>query len=327
MSEPRLPRPTRRTALAWTAALVGSAGAQAQVSKPHRLIVAFGPGSFNDIAARDLARYMGETLGRTVIVENKPGAGGMIGTEAVVKAVPDGATIGLGTSSQLVMNVALYRNLPFDVERDLRLIGLVGRTPLVLAAKAEGPKTLAELIAQAKANPGRVSYGSAGIGSISHIVGEAFAQAAGIKLAHVPYKGNGPALADLSGGHVDLLFDGLATSAPLAEQGRVRLLAISGTQRSAAAPRLATFAEQGLREYEAYTWNCLFAPAGTPPALIAQLNQALNSALAQPALKERFTQAGAEVLGPSTPEQAEAFARRERERWVPFVRGLKIQLD
>ena len=327
MSDPRMPRPTRRTALAWTAALLGSAGVQAQVSKPHRLVVAFGPGSFNDIAARELARYMGETLGRTVIVENKPGAGGMIGTEAVVKSAPDGSTIGLGTSSQLVMNVALYRNLPFDVERDLRLIGLVGRTPLVLAGKAAGPRTLDEVLAQAGANPGRVTYGSAGIGSISHIVGEAFAHAAGVKLSHVPYKGNGPALADLSGGHVDLLFDGLATSAPLAEQGRVRLLAIAGTQRSAAAPRLATFAEQGLRDYEAYTWNCLFAPAGTPPALIAQLNRALNAALAQPAIRERFTQAGAEVLGPSTPEQAEAFGRRERERWVPFVRSLKIQLD
>ena len=317
---------SRRTlVLAATAAL--ATGARAQGARPIRIIVAFGPGSFNDIAARDLARYMGEILGQTIIVENKPGGGGSVGTDLVAKSAPDGTTIGLGTSSQMVMNVGLYKSLPFDVEKDLRLIGLVGRTPMLLAGKQAGPATLKELIAQARARPGAISYGSGGTGSISHIVGEAFAKAADVKLTHVPYKGNGPAMADLAGGHVDLVFDGLSTSRPLSEQGRARLLAMSGQRRNPAAPQLPTFAEQGLRDYEAYSWNCLFAPAKTPPDVIARLNGALNQALALPALRERFAQAGVDVLGPSTPEQADAFGRRERERWVPFIRSLRLDVN
>ena len=318
---------TRRAALIGVAALAaGGARAQGGATRPLRIVVAFGPGSFNDIAARELARYMGESLGQPAIVENRPGAGGSVGTEVVVKAAADGNTIGLGTSSQLAMNVGLYRHLPFDVEKDLRLIGLVGRTPLLLAGKTAGPATLKALLVEARARPGQISYGSGGTGSISHIVGEAFSRAADVKLTHVPYKGNGPAMADLAGGHVDLVFDGLATSRPLVAQGRARMLAISGQRRNPAAPDLPTFAEQGVRDYDAYSWNCLMAPAGTPPELMARLNQALNQALAQPALKERFAQAGVDVLGPSTPEQADAFGRRERERWVPFVRSLKLDV-
>jgi len=182
------------------------------------------------------------------------------------------------------------------------------------------------LIAHAKAYPGQLSYGSAGTGSISHIVGEAFARATGVQLTHVPYKGNGAALADLAGGHVDLVFDGVETSRSLAEQGHVRWLAISGNKRSPVAPYLPTFAEQGLPDYEAYTWNCLMAPVGTPSEIIERLNQALNVALTQPAIKARFAQAGVDNLSPSTPAEADAFAQRERARWVPFVRSLKLDV-
>jgi tripartite-type tricarboxylate transporter receptor subunit TctC len=265
-----------------------------------------------------------------VVVENRAGAGGALGTDVVAKAPPDGHTIGLGTSSQLVMNVALHRNLPFDVERDLRLIGLVGRTPMLLAASAVipgAPKTLAELIIQARAQPGRITYGSAGLGSISHIVAEAFAKAAELQLLHVPYKGNGPAMADLAGGHVALVFDGLFTTLPLVQQGKVRMLAISGARRSPAAPDLPTFAEQGLAGYEAYTWNCLFAPAKIPLEALATLNAALNKALVAPAIQARLAGGGSELLGPGTPEQADAFARRERAQWVGFIRGLNIQAN
>ena len=329
MSEARTFGLTRRATLAVLASSVAAPAALAQSSggRPIRIIVGFGPGSANDLIARELARYMAESLGQPVIVENRPGAGGSVGTEAVVKAAPDGLTIGLGTSSQMVMNVALYRNLPFDVERDLRQIGLVGRTPLVLAGRASGAKTLKELIANARANPGQVTYGSAGTGSISHIVGEAFARAADVKLNHVPYKGNGPAMADLAGGHVDLVFDGIITSQPMAQQGRVRLLAVGGKQRSPVIPDVPTFAESGLRDYDAYSWNCLFAPAGTTDADVARLNQALNAALALPAMKDRLARGGSENLGPSTPAQADAFGRKERERWVPFVRSLKLDIN
>lgn len=301
--------------------------AQNERNAPIRLIVAFAPGSGNDQIARELAPYMSETLAQTIVVENRPGAGGMLGTEAVARAAPDGLTIGLGTSSQMVMNVGLYQKLPFDIDQDLRMIGLISRTSMLLAGKANGPHTLQALIAHAKANPGQVTYGSAGVGSISHIVGAAFERAAGIELTHVPYKGNGPAMTDLTGGHVDLVFDGLSSSVSLAEQGRIRLLAISGEARNASAPDLPTFGEQGMPNYDAYSWNCLFAPSGTPKDRIAKLNDALNQALEQPSIQERFARFASSKLGPTTPDMAEAYGKKERERWVPFVRSLQLQMS
>lgn len=324
---------TRRRAIAALAtaglagAWAGSACAQAYPAKPIKLVVAFGTGSANDIIARELARYMGETLGQPIVVENRTGGGGSLGTAAVAKAAPDGYTIGLGTSSQLVMNVGLYKSLPFDVERDLRSVGLVSRTPLILVASSAMPKTLQEVIAYARANPAKVTYGSGGLGSISHIVGEAFARAADVSLLHVPYKGNGPALIDLSGGHVNLLFDGLISAEPVARQGRAHILAVAGKKRVAIAPQVPTFAEEGLPTYEAYTWNCLFAPAQTPPEVIDKLNAALNQALALPAVRDRLAQGASEALGPTTPQQADAHGRAERARWVPFVRALRIDVE
>lgn len=314
-------------AAAWTLGASGAANAQAYPSKPIKLVVAFGTGSGNDIIARELARHMGEILGQSVVVENRTGGGGAIGTNAVAQAAPDGYTIGLGTSSQLVMNVGLYKALPFDVEKDLRSVGLVSRTPLVLVASTAMPKTLKGLIAHAKANPGKVTYGSGGAGSISHVVGEAFARATDTSLLHVPYKGNGPALVDLAGGHVNLLFDGFISALPVVRQGKAQLLAASGQRRSAIAPTVPTFAEQGLRAYEAYTWNNMFVPAQTPQPVIEKLNAALNKALALPAVKERLAQGASESLAPTTPQQADEFARAERARWVPFVRALRIETE
>ena len=324
---------TRRTilGLAAGAALLPVASivahAQSYPSKPIRLVVAFGTGSGNDIIGRELARSMGDILGQSIVVENRTGGGGSIGTDAVARAAPDGYTIGLGTSSQLVMNVGLYKTLPFDVERDLRSIGLVAHTPLVLVAGNDMPKTLQGLIAHARANPGKVTYGSGGTGSISHIVGEAFAKAADISLLHIPYKGNGPALIDLSGGHVNLLFDGFISAGPIAQQGRAQLLAVSGQKRSAAYPNVPTFAEQGLVNYEATTWNNLIAPAKTPSEVLEKLNAALNKALTLPALKDRLAQGASQSLGPSTPEQADAYGQAQRARWVPFIRALQLDVS
>ncbi len=295
-------------------------------SKPIKLIVAFGAGSGNDLIARELAKHMSESLGQPVVVDNRPGGGGSVGTDAVAKAPADGYTIGLGTSSQMVMNVGLYKTLPFDVDRDLCSVGLVSRTGMILVANTKMPPTLAGLIALAKAQPGKITYGSGGPGSISHIVGEAFAKAAGISLLHVPYKGNGPALADLAGGHVDLLFDGFLATNPLVQQGKARILARSAPRRSAMGPQVPTFAEAGLPEYQAYTWNNLFAPVATPAPVIERLNRSLNHALAQPGLQQRLAQGGSEPLGPSTPAEADGFGQRERARWVPFVRALKIEV-
>ncbi|MES2190848.1 MAG: tripartite tricarboxylate transporter substrate binding protein [Pseudomonadota bacterium] len=315
------------TAMVFGPGVSRQASAQVYPNKPIRLVVAFSTGSGNDVIARELGRYMGDILGQPMVVENRTGGGGSIATDFVAKAAPDGYTIGLGTSSQLVMNIGLYPKLPFDVDKDLRAIGLVSRTPLVLVASTATPKTLKELISYAKANPGKVTYGSGGTGSISHVVGENFNKAADISLLHVPYKGNGAAMIDLSGGHVNLLFDGLISAVPLEQQGRAHLLAISGTQRSPIAPKVPTFAEQGLPGYEAYTWNNLMAPAGTPQPVIDKLNAALNKALAMAPVKERLAQGASESLAPTTPAQADAYGVAERAKWVPFIRALRLDVN
>ncbi|MBC7599092.1 MAG: tripartite tricarboxylate transporter substrate binding protein [Polaromonas sp.] len=317
-------------ALATLISSVGFSGrsfAQSFPNKPIRLVTAFGNGSVNDLIARDVARYMTDSLGQTVVVDTRVGGGGSIATDIVAKAAPDGYTIGLGTSSQLVMNVGLIKSLPFDVDRDLRSIGLVARTPTVIVASTSMPKTLKEVIAYAKANPGKVTYGSAGTGAVNHIFGAAFARAANVSLLHVPYKGSGPALIDLSGGHVNLLLDSLISTAPIAQQGRAHLLAISTGKRSPAAPDLPTFAELGFPTLEAFTWNNLFAPAKTPDDIIAKLNAALNKALTEQGVKDRLAQGASENLGPSTPAQADAFGVAQRAKWVPFTRALKIDVN
>jgi tripartite-type tricarboxylate transporter receptor subunit TctC len=309
-------------------AMLGAADpARAQESwpaRPLRIVVGFAPGSGNDLIARQLAPKLSEALGQSVIVENKAGAGGMLGTDSVAKAAPDGHTLGLGTSSQLVMNPALAPKLPFDVDKDLAMIGLISRTHMVLAAKQDGPADLQALIARARANPGKVSYGSAGNGSISHIVAEAFARAAGITLLHVPYKGNGPAMNDLAGGQVDLVFDGFQTAGPLMRSGKIRILAVSGTRRHPQYTDVPTFADAQLADYEAYTWNGLFAPRGVPRAVLERLNRELNKAMLEADIKSRLEASGAENISGGTPEQADAFAQGQRSRWVPAVKAMGI---
>lgn len=329
MKHAPLPSVTRRAALGGLAAVGFSPGttlAQALGGDVIRIIVGFAPGSSNDLIARDVAALASPMLKKTIVVENKPGAGGMLGTDLVAKARPDGLTLGLGTSSQLVMNPGLYKSMPFDVDRDLRMIGLISRTPLILLGRRDGPGGLKALVDQARANPGKTSYGSAGAGSITHIVAEAFANALDIKLTHVPYKGNAAAMTDLLGGHVDLVFDTLRNAIPLMQQGKVHALGYGGKKRSASLPQVPTFHEEGLKDYDSYTWNCLFAPAQTPDEIALAINRALNDALTDRKIGERFAHDEVEALAPSTPQDADAFGRRERARWVPFIRKLGIQI-
>ncbi len=299
---------------------------EAWPARPLRIIVAFATGSGNDVIARLLAPRLSESLGQPVTVENRTGAGGMIGTDAVAKAAPDGYTLGLGTSSQLVMNPALFRSMPFDIDRDLTTVGLISSTPLVLASKKGAWADLGALIAAARANPGRISYGSAGNSSISHIVGESFKKEAGIDLLHVPYKGNGPAMADLFAGVVDLVFDGFATAGQHHRSGAMRILATHG-KRHPDFPDVPTFAQAGLPGYEAYTWNCLIAPKATPRAIVERVNRDLNRALDSPEIRKRIESFGAENLGGSTPETAEAFGAAQRARWIPLVRAMNIKVE
>ncbi len=307
--------------------MVVSVGAQAQDTypiKPVRLIVAFGPGSVNDAMARELAKYMYGYLGQPVIVENKPGAGGIVGTDYVAKALPDGYTVGFGTSSQLVMNIGLQKTLSFDVDKDITPIGLISRTPLALVVKADGPGSLAELIKQAKAKPGAMTFASSGVGSINHISGEAFSRQAGIEMVHVPYKGAAAAATDLAGGRVDAMLVTVSSTAGLVAQGKVKVLAGGLEKRSPLMPEVPTFAEAGMPKYEAYTWNNMFVPAKTPAAIVEKLNAALNRALAEPGVIAFAQKNSAEILGPSTPAQAVDFEKKERETWVPFIRRLNI---
>ncbi|MPS29358.1 tripartite tricarboxylate transporter substrate-binding protein [Pigmentiphaga sp.] len=294
-------------------------------ARPIRLIVAFGPGSVNDAMARELAKTLYAELGQPVIVENKPGAGGVVGTDYVAKAAPDGYTLGFGTSSQLVMNVGLQKSLPFDVERDLAPIGLVSRTPLALAVPTGGAGSLADLVKQAKGRSQSMTYSSSGVGSINHIAGAAFARAAGIDLMHVPYKGAAVAAADLAAGRVDMMLVTLPSMAGLVEQGKVKVLANGIDRRGASTPNVPTFAQAGLPAFKGYTWNNVFAPAGTPAAIIARLNAALNRVLADPQVVQFAQRQTAEIMAPSTPAQALAFEQGERATWVPFIRSLGIE--
>ena len=296
-------------------------------NRPIRLIVGFSPGSGNDVSARLLAKSMSEELGQPVVVDNKPGAGGQIGTDLVAKAPPDGYTLGLGTSSQLVMNVAVFSKLPFDVDADLRPIGLVSKSNMVLVSSKESPATLAELIAKAKAKPGNYTYGSAGPGSISHIVAEAFAQAAGIQLRHVPYKGNAAAMADLAAGHINLVFDGVQNSVGLTEKSGGHVLATAGNKRQPSLPQVPTFDEAGLKGFQGYTWNNLFIGAKVPEPIVQRLNAALNKALTSAEINKRFQDSASENLGPSTPAQARAFEQQERKHWVPLVRSMGMRMN
>ncbi len=296
-------------------------------TRPLRIVVAFATGSGNDVIARLLAPKLSESLGQPVTVENRTGAGGMIGTDAVAKAAPDGYTTGLGTSSQLVMNPALFRSMPFDIDRDLTTVGLISSTPLVLvASKKAGWADMGAMLTAARANPGRITYGSAGNGSISHIVGESFKKEAGVDLLHVPYKGNGPAMVDLAAGVVDLVFDGFATSGQHHKSGAMRILATNG-KRHPDYPDVPTFAEAGVPGYEAYTWNCLIAPKGAPRAIIERINRELNRALDSADIRKRIEGLGAQNLLGSTPESAESFAAAQRARWVPLVRAMNIKVE
>jgi tripartite-type tricarboxylate transporter receptor subunit TctC len=311
-----------------TASVFGRAARaqEAWPSRPIRIVVAFATGSGNDVIARLLAPRLSEALGQPVTVENRTGAGGMIGTEAVAKASPDGYTLGLGTSSQLVMNPALYRSMPFDVDRDLTTVGLISATPLVLVSRKGAWNDMKALIAAARANPGKISYGSGGNGAISHIVGETFKKEAGVDLLHVPYKGNGPAMADLLAGTVDLVFDGFATAGQHHKSGAMRILATNG-KRHPDYPDVPTYAEAGVPNYEAYTWNCLIAPRASPKPVVERLNRELNRVLANPDIKKRIESFGAENLGGATPEVADAFGAAQRARWVPLVRGMNIKVE
>ena len=270
----------------------GLASAQAYPNKPVKLVVPYPPGGPTDIVARVVAQQLSEQTGQQFVVENKAGAGGNLGAEAVARAPADGYTLLVGTTAHAI-NMSIFKNLNYDVQRDFAPVSLLTQGPLVLVANPAFPaKNVAEVIAQAKAQPGVLNYASSGNGQSTHLSAELFNMMAGVKLNHVPYKGSAPALTDVIAGQVPLMFDTMLSSMPFVKAGKLRAIAVTSPQRSPAAPDVPTIAESGLPGYEVFAWNGLLAPTGTPPAIIMKLSEEMKKALELPAVKDKFCRPG-----------------------------------
>jgi len=311
-------------ALAGTSSLLPRIALAAYPERPVRLIVPFVPGGAVDAVGRLLGNAMTVTLGQPVVIENRGGAGGAIGMEAAAHAAPDGYTMMVSHSGFAAMP-GFYRKLAFDPVADFAGIVTAVSGIFVLVANPNAPfKSVAELIAYAKANPGKLSYASAGVGSTVHLAGEFFKHTAGIDIVHVPYKGSGPATTDLVGGQVQMMFGPAVNTLPLAQAGKLRALAVTSAKRSALAPDLPTVAESGVPGFDVVGWYGLAAPAATPPAAIERLNAEANRALKSADLIERFRVEGYEPVG-GTPAEATAWIRTEVTRWTGVIRDAGIE--
>jgi len=298
-------------------------------SRPVQMIIPFAAGGPTDIVGRVMGAKMGEVLGQQFIVENKNGAGGNIGAEAVAKAAPDGYTILMATVSTNAINPGLYKHMPYDAVRDFAPVGRVGVTPTLLLVHPSIPATdVKSLIAFIKANPGKYNYGSSGLGSILHLCGEEFkSKAGGLDITHVPYKGSAPMDTDLMGGQIAMAFDATPTAMPLAKSGKLRALGAGMAKRVASMPDLPTLQEQGLPGYECYTWNVFLAPAGTPKPIVDKLNAAINKSLADPAVTSALEKAGIDATPGSTPASTGEFVKAELAKWAPIITASGAQID
>jgi tripartite-type tricarboxylate transporter receptor subunit TctC len=296
-------------------------------SKPIRLVVPFPAGGGTDIFARVIGNKLTETLKWVIIVDNKPGAGGNIGIDAVAKAPPDGYTIGLGQTSNLAINPTLYAKLPYDPLKDLVPIVLVADAPLVLVVPASSPyKTLGELIAAAKTKPGDISFGSPGNGTVAHLTGELLQTAAGIKFQHIPYKGSAQAMTDLMGGQVQVYMSSVPTALSQIKAGKLRPLAVSSTKRVATLPDVPTIAEAGYKGFDANTWFGLVAPKGTPTAIVDKINAEVNKVLSSSDVKEKFAAEGGGPMGGSSQEFA-ALLKADHAKWGKVVKDSGAKVD
>jgi tripartite-type tricarboxylate transporter receptor subunit TctC len=315
-------------AAAFASVLPSVAWTQAWPARPIRLIVPFPPGGGTDVVSRLIAEKLGAGLGVAVVIDNKPGAGGNLGMDAVAKSPADGYVLGMGQSSNLAINPALYSRLPFNPLKDFAPIALVASQPLVLVVVNEAPwKTLGELVAAAKAKPGALTMASAGNGTVGHLAGEMFARQAGIELVHVPYKGASPALTDLMGGQVSLFFASAGAIVPqLSTGGKVRALAVTSAKRMAKLPNVPTVAESGYPGFEAGDWKGLVAPAGTPAAIATRVNAEVGRLLQNRDALERLAAEGSEPLGGS-PERFAEFLKSESIKWTRIVKDTGAKVD
>jgi tripartite-type tricarboxylate transporter receptor subunit TctC len=306
---------------------LASQAQQGYPARPITMIVPFPPGGSTDVIGRVVAEGMRRVLGQPVVIDNRAGASGMLGTAAIVKAAPDGYTVGMGTASTLAINQAVYKSIVYDVTKDLAAIGNIVEVPNIMSVNPTVPaNNMAELIALAKREPGKLSYGTPGHGTVGHIIGEQFKLSTGTDILHVPYRGMGAALNDAIGGQIQVIYDNLPTSLELVRSGKLRAIALSAPRRVAALPDVPTFGELGLDEINWMGFFGLVAPKNTPAAVIARLNAALREALAMPDVRDKLAAQQAFLVG-DTPEQFHATIVREVARMRRAAAAAKIELN
>jgi len=313
-----------RPIIACLALLLAALPARAQTAypdRPIRMIIPFAAGGAADVVGRITAQGLSEDLGQPVVVENRGGSGGIIGSQAALSAPADGYTIVFHTLSSAVMNAGLYRSLPFDLRHAFLPVGLVGTVPNIIVINPQVPaQNLQEFIALVQRNPGRITYASSGPGTVVHLSGHLFAQAIGVEMVHVPYRGSGPALTDLAAGTVQMMVDTLPPYVALVRSGQVRALAMASRTRSPALPEVPTAAEAGLPGFETSNWHAIFATAGTPRPVVVRLERALKAAVASPATRQRLVELGVDPRGTGAEELA-TFWDEQFRMWIPIIRA------
>jgi tripartite-type tricarboxylate transporter receptor subunit TctC len=315
-----------RFAVLCAALFAVTAQAQNYPVKPIRLVVTYPPGGGADVMARLIAPKLGDLLGQPIVVENKPGATGAIAAEMVAQSAPDGYTLMLDASSYAV-NPSLFARLPYDPLKAFAPVTLLVKFPNMVVVSPNFPvNSIKELIALAKAKPGSISFASSGNGSAQHLAAELFRQQAGLDMVHVPYKGGAQAMTDVIAGQIPLYFANMASGLPHVRSGKLKALASTGERRSPNMPDLPTVAESGVTGYAVYEWNAVFAPAGTPPAIIARLQTEIAKVLAQPEVRERILALGGEIAA-STPQETDRFVREQMTKWAKIIKQADIKVD
>jgi tripartite-type tricarboxylate transporter receptor subunit TctC len=308
-------------------ALPNVAAAQSYPTKPVRLVVPFPAGGTTDILARAMAQKLSEALGQQFVVDNRPGAGGNIGADIVAKSAPDGYTLLMGTVGTQAINPSLYAKMPYDAAKDFAPVILVAGVPNVLVAHPSVPaKTVAELIKLAKDKPGAINFASSGNGTSIHLSGELFKVMTGVQMSHVPYKGSAPAITDLLGGQVQIMFDNLPSAMPHIKAGKLRAIAVTSTKRAPALPDVPTIAEAGVPGFEASSWFGILAPTGTPRDIVLKINAEGNKALNSADMKEKLLAQGAEAVG-NTPESFSDYIKAETVKWAKVVKDSGAKVD
>jgi tripartite-type tricarboxylate transporter receptor subunit TctC len=300
--------------------------AQEWPARPINLIVSYPPGGTADLMARTIATPLGKILGTSIVVENKPGASGQIAASYVAKANPDGYTLMLDASSYSV-NPSLFPKLPYDPNKDFKTLGILAQYPNVLLVNPSFPaKSVKELVSMAKAKPNSIAYASSGNGSAQHLAGALFEIQAGVEMQHIPYKGGGPALNDVLGGHVPVFFGSVASTKQYVDTGKLNALAVTGKKRASSMPTVPTMAEAGVAGYEVYEWNGIFAPAATPAAIVLKLSEAITKVMQTPEVRDKVISLGGEIFQGNANE-ADKFIKAQMVEWARLVKSGKISVD